>query len=304
MSADDYPGAEDAAARVAAWLAAADAAGEGAALRAELRELVAKRGAVPATPPGELPMRFGMVGESPPMQKLFDLLERVAPSDVPVLIHGETGAGKELVARALHAHSPRKQKPFVAENCAAIAPTLLESELFGHVRGAFTDANRDRKGTFVTADGGTVFLDEIGDMPSDMQSKLLRVLQDGEVRPVGASKARKVDVRIVAASHRDLAAMVADGRFREDLLFRLNVITLEVPPLRERKPDLPHLAAFLLGRIADEQGGTPRELTADALAALAEREWPGNVRELENVLRRASALAPPGAPLDRSDLAS
>jgi len=304
MSADEYPGAKDAVAQIAAWIAAADAAGEGAQLRAELRDLVARGAGVPATPAGELPMRFGMIGESPPMQKLFDLLERVAPSNVPVLIHGETGAGKELVARALHAHSPRKGKPFVAENCAAIAPTLLESELFGHVRGAFTDASRDRKGTFVTADGGTVFLDEIGDMPSDMQSKLLRVLQDGEVRPVGASKALAVDVRVVAASHRDLAAMVAAGSFREDLLYRLNVITLQVPPLRDRKPDLPYLAAFLLERIAEEQGGEARALTADALAALAEHDWPGNVRELENVLRRASALAPPGAPLDRSDLAS
>lgn len=301
-STHDYPGVEAGARAVKAWLSAAAEAGEADALRAALEAVLHPRADAVAI--GELPMRFGMIGASPAMDKLFALLERVAPSHVPVLIHGETGSGKELVARALHAYSPRKDQPFVAENCAAIAPTLLESELFGHVRGAFTDASRDRKGTFVTADGGTVFLDEIGDMPPDMQSKLLRVLQDGEVRPVGASKTQKVDVRIVAASHRDLGELVKQGRFREDLLFRLNVITLEVPSLRERKADLPYLATFLLERMADELGGTPRALTADALAALAERDWPGNVRELENLLRRAAALTPPGQPIDRSDLGS
>lgn len=301
-SRQDFPGTDAALDHVRAWLAAADAAGEGAELRAALRGLLDAGPAAEAVQVGELPQRFGMIGAAPAMQKLFGLLERVAPSDVPVLIHGETGSGKELVARALHDFGARKKKPFVAENCAAIAPTLLESELFGHVKGAFTDAGRDRKGTFVTADGGTVFLDEIGDMPADMQAKLLRVLQDGEVRPVGATTPKKVDVRVVAASHRDLAALVKEGKFREDLLFRLNVITLEVPALRDRKEDLPYLATYLLQRVADEAGEAPRALTADALAALAERDWPGNVRELENLLRRAAALTPAGQPIDRADL--
>ena len=298
----DYPGAQDAADVLAAWLQAAEKHGEAAALREKLHALLNKT--TPVVDTGSIPMRFGMVGASPPMKRLFDLLERVSPSNVPVLVHGENGAGKELVARALHDFSPRKTKPFVAENCAAIAPNLLESELFGHVRGAFTDASRDRKGTFVVADGGTVFLDEIGDMPADMQSKMLRVLQNGEVRPVGASKPLKVDVRIVAASHRDLGALVKQGKFREDLLFRLNVITLEVPALRDRKEDIPHIATYLLRRMAAEDGSTPRALTPAALEDLQARPFPGNVRELENLLRRAAALSPADQPLDLADFAS
>ncbi|MCB9913843.1 MAG: sigma 54-interacting transcriptional regulator [Planctomycetes bacterium] len=224
------------------------------------------------------------------MHAVYDLIAKAAPAQVAVLVHGETGTGKELVARALHDHSPRKGKPFLAENCAAVPANLLESELFGHVKGSFTGAIADRKGTFVSADGGTVFLDEIGDMPLEMQAKLLRVLQDGEVRPVGSNQVRKVDVRLVAATNKDLVAMCGRGQFREDLYYRLNVITIELPPLRERPGDVAHLARFFLGRIADELG-RPLELDPAALALLEGWTWPGNVRELENELRRAAVFA-------------
>jgi transcriptional regulator with GAF, ATPase, and Fis domain len=213
--------------------------------------------------------RFGMLGRSPAMIAVFDLIERVAPSDVSVLIQGETGTGKELVVPA----------------------NLLESELFGHVRGAFTGAVADRAGHFRSADGGTLFLDEIGDMPLEMQAKLLRVLQEGEVRPVGGSKTHRVDVRVVAATHRDLKAMCAEGRFREDLLFRLDVVRLELPPLRDREGDVALLAGALVGKLAAELGVVTPELTPEALERLAAWRWPGNVRELENELRRAIALS-------------
>ena len=261
--------------------ASAPAAGAGAAN--------GRDGALSAGP-GSPPGRFGMIGASAPMLAVFDLIAKVAPSDVPVLIHGETGTGKELVARALHENSRRKSKPLLAENCAAVPENLLESELFGHKRGSFTGAVADRAGHFVAADGGTVFLDEIGDMPLAMQSKLLRVLQEGEVRPVGSNKTLRVDVRVVAASHKDLAAMCRTGAFRQDLYFRLNVITIALPPLRDRTGDVPHLVRFVLGRVAEEIG---RELSIapDALRALERWRWPGNVRELENVLRRAAVFS-------------
>ncbi len=248
---------------------------------------------------GEFPMSFGMVGESPPMQELFDLIGRVAPSDVPVLIQGETGTGKELVAKALHQHSNRRENRFLAENCAAVPANLLESELFGHKRGAFTGAVQDRQGHFVAADGGTVFLDEIGDMPLEMQAKLLRVLQDGEVRPVGANKTHRVDVRIVAASNKDLPEMCRQGEFREDLYFRLAVVTLQLPPLRDRGADIEHLARFFLERFAREQG-RDAAFTPEAMAALRAYPWPGNVRELENEVQRALALST--GDIDLSDL--
>jgi transcriptional regulator with GAF, ATPase, and Fis domain len=236
------------------------------------------------------PRRFGMIGDSPAMQAVFELLEKVAPSDVPVLIQGETGTGKELVARALHDHSPRRAKPFLAENCAAVPENLLESELFGHKRGSFTGAIADRAGHFVAADHGTVFLDEIGDMPLAMQSKLLRVLQEGEVRPVGSNKTLHVDVRIVAASNKDLVELCRAGRFREDLYFRLNVITIRLPPLRERTGDIAHLVRHFLAASSKEIG---RELSIspEALQALERWRWPGNVRELENVVRRAAVFS-------------
>jgi two-component system nitrogen regulation response regulator GlnG len=240
-----------------------------------------------ATP---IPARFGMVGSSPSMRAVFDRIERVAPSHVPVLIQGETGTGKELVARALHEGSTRRSKPFLAENCAAVPANLLESELFGHVRGSFTGAIADRPGHFVAADGGTVFLDEIGDMPLEMQSKLLRVLQEGEVRPVGSNKTSKVDVRVVAATNKDLPSMVRARTFREDLYFRLNVVTIKLPPLRERPSDIRFLARALAAK-AEAEVGKRLSISEDALAALERWSWPGNVRELENVLRRAAVFA-------------
>ena len=251
------------------------------------------------SPAADVPMRFGMVGDSAAMQPVFDLIEKVAPADVSVLVQGETGAGKELVARALHTYSPRKDAPFLAENCAAVPANLLESELFGHKKGAFTGAVADRPGHFVAADGGTVFLDEIGDMPLEMQAKLLRVLQDGEVRPVGSNKSMKVDVRLVAATHRDLPTLCKEGGFREDLYFRLNVITIHLPPLRERIGDVEHLVRFFSKRVGEEIGRVP-EFTPAALEALAAWRWPGNVRELENEVRRAAALS--SGPVEVDDL--
>jgi transcriptional regulator with GAF, ATPase, and Fis domain len=237
-----------------------------------------------------VPGRFGMVGDSAPMRTVYDLIERVAPSHVSVLIQGETGTGKELVARALHEESSRRTKPFLAENCAAVPANLLESELFGHVKGSFTGAIADRAGHFVAANGGTVFLDEIGDMPLPMQSKLLRVLQEGEVRPVGSNKTMHVDVRVVAASNKNLSQMVQARTFREDLFFRLNVITIRLPPLRERSGDIRHIARAFVAR-AEAEVGRKVALSEEAIAALERWSWPGNVRELENVIRRAAVFA-------------
>jgi len=270
--------------RLAALLAEARGAGQEAELAEALwTALDALRAPEVA---GAFPGRFGLIGDSAPMQAVYALIEKVAPSDVPVLVHGETGTGKELVARALHTRSRRARKVFLAENCAAVAPSLLESELFGHKKGSFTHAIADRPGHFVAADGGTLFLDEIGDMPLEMQSKLLRVLENGELRPVGASAVVKVNVRVVAATHRDLAAMVKERRFREDLYYRLNVVKVMLPPLRERPGDIALLVRFFLARFA----GPGVELAPEALAALERAPWPGNVRQLENELRRATAL--------------
>ncbi len=268
---------------------------------AAARSSDADEGEAPELPRGPIPRRFGMVGDSAKMQRLFDLIERVAKSDVPVLVHGETGTGKELVAHALHDAGTRANKPFLAENCAAVSPTLLESELFGHMKGAFTGAVVDRPGHFVAADGGTVFLDEIGDMPLAMQSKLLRVLQEGEVRPVGSNKTITVDVRVVGASNKDLRKMVAERTFREDLYFRLNVVTLELPPLRERDGDVGWLLRFFFERVAKElhMEQVP-PLEPEALRALLRWRWPGNVRELENEVRRVLALS--RGPIGPSDL--
>jgi transcriptional regulator with GAF, ATPase, and Fis domain len=284
----------DLGARLEALLCEARAAGALSALRAQLEAAARESAGIPQAraSAGEIPQRFGMVAGSKAMQGVFDLLERVIPSDVAVLIQGETGTGKELVAKALHEFGPRKGKPFLAENCAAVPADLLESELFGHKKGSFTGAIADRPGHFVAADGGTVFLDEIGDMPLAMQSKLLRVLQEGEVRPVGSNKVVHVDVRIVAASNKDLRAMCRAGTFREDLYFRLAVVTIQLPPLRERKGDVRHLVRAFLERMKAEIG---REafVTEDALALLERWRWPGNVRELENEIRRAVALSGP-----------
>ncbi|MEW6072371.1 MAG: sigma 54-interacting transcriptional regulator [Planctomycetota bacterium] len=231
-----------------------------------------------------------IVGASDPMRKIFRELDRIIETDLPVFICGESGTGKELIARAIHFNGARKDKPFVAENCAALPDSLLESELFGHTRGAFTGADRAKKGLMEQAHGGTLFLDEIGDMSAEMQKKLLRVLQDGELRPLGSNQRIQVDVRLLVASHRDLDKMVKAGEFREDLFYRVNVLTLRLPPLRERRDDIPLLAEALLARAAREAGQPTAVLPHEVLAVLTAYDWPGNVRELENEMRRALLL--------------
>jgi transcriptional regulator with GAF, ATPase, and Fis domain len=239
--------------------------------------------------PGE-----GVVGESPVMRALSARIDRAARSTLPVLIRGETGTGKELVARAIHRRSTRSAGPFVTENCAALAEGLLESELFGHEQGSFTGADKAHSGLFARAHGGTLFIDEVGDMSPAMQAKLLRVLQEGEVRPVGGQRSRAVDVRVVAATHKDLEALCRQGLFREDLLYRLAVLEIKTPPLRERPEDVPSLVETILRRIADEPGGRSFTLGEDALDAMLGHDWPGNVRELENAVRVAALFAQDG----------
>ena len=231
-----------------------------------------------------------IIGESPPMKEVFDTLERVATSRAAVLVTGETGTGKELVARAIHESSRRAQGPFVAVNCAAIPEGLIESELFGHVRGAFTDARTSRKGLFVQAEGGTLFLDEVGDLPLTMQVKLLRALQDRAVRPVGAETEVPFDARIVAATNRDLEQMVEDERFRRDLYYRLNVIHVDLPPLRSRSGDVLLLANYFLERAVENSDKEIDGFTPEAARRLLEYRWPGNIRELENCVERAVAF--------------
>jgi DNA-binding NtrC family response regulator len=241
------------------------------------------------------PLESELVGDSPAMQQLYKLIGQVAASDSTVLIRGESGTGKELVARAIHRYSQRSGGPFVAVNCAAIPDALLESELFGYERGAFTGALSRRRGRFELAQNGTVFLDEIGELSPALQAKLLRVLQDRRIERLGSETTVQLNVRIVAASNRDLEEMVASREFREDLYYRLNVVALQVPPLRERKGDIPVLSAYLLARAALRNGisATP-QLSPDALEALEQSKWPGNVRELENVLERALVLSRDG----------
>ncbi|MEM9598968.1 MAG: sigma-54 dependent transcriptional regulator [Acidobacteriota bacterium] len=241
-----------------------------------------------------------LIAEDDAMTDVLDRVDRAAPSDATVLIQGESGTGKEGVARRLHARSPRLGRPFVAVNCKAFAPGVLESELFGHEKGAFTGATAPRPGCFERADGGTLFLDEIGETEPDFQAKLLRALQEGEVQRVGGGEPRRVDVRIVAATNRDLRREIAEGRFREDLFYRLAVIPVTLPPLRRRPGDVLPLARHFLGRCA-ERSGRPLELTDAAEAALLEHPWPGNVRELENAIERASVLARTG-PINAEDL--
>ena len=236
--------------------------------------------------------RFGeLVGKSEPMKQVYSLIQKVAPFRTTVLISGESGTGKELVARGIHGASPRLEMSFVALNCAAIPANLLESELFGHVRGAFTDAHADRKGLFEEADGGTLFLDEIGELPLPLQVKLLRTLQDGVIRRVGASRELTVDVRVVAASARQLEEEVAQGRFREDLFYRLNVVQVKLPPLRERIQDIVPLVRHFIKKTNARLGTTVSGVDDRAMRALLSYEWPGNVRELENVIERSSVLS-------------
>jgi DNA-binding NtrC family response regulator len=236
-----------------------------------------------------------MIGSSARMLELFRLTEQVAPTNAAVLIVGESGTGKEVLARAVHRLSPRANRPFVAVNCAAIPAPLLESEVFGHEKGAYTGATAARAGCFEQADGGTLFLDEIGEMPVEMQTKLLRVLEERTVRRVGGSRETAVDVRILAASNRDLEALCREGRFREDLYFRLNVFTLETPPLRKRMEDVPALADhFLRAFVRENPSRRTTGFSDEALAVLKKHPWPGNVRELRNIVQRAAVLCPQG----------
>jgi transcriptional regulator with PAS, ATPase and Fis domain len=232
-----------------------------------------------------------IIGQSPQMMQVFQLLDHVTATSIPVWIWGESGTGKELIARSLHDNSPRKKGPFVSENCSAIPENLLESELFGHKRGAFTHADRDRIGLLEQASGGTLFLDEVADMSLGMQAKLLRAFQEGEIRPLGSSKKVKIDVRLVTASNRDLAEMVREGNFRQDLFFRINGLTIRLPPLRERKPDIPLLVDFFIKKLGQQFGFPESEVTDAAYQAMLQYAWPGNIRELESVVRNAMLFA-------------
>lgn len=267
---------------------------------------------------GELKEKFGptdLIGSSLPIRQVRELISKVAGTKATVLISGESGTGKELVARAIHFNSPRKDKPLVSVNCSALAETLLESELFGHEKGSFTGATAQRKGRFETADGGTLFLDEVGEMSPSVQVSLLRVLQNREFERVGGNKTIKVDVRVITATNKDLSKEIAIGHFREDLYYRLNVVHIEVPPLRDRKEDLPLLVRYFLERFAKEMNKKEvPSLAPEAMGALLAYDWPGNIRELENMLERAvilssrpiiyledlpfTSIIPPGAKLD------
>lgn len=231
----------------------------------------------------------GLIGCAPEMEHLYRLITKAAHTRAPVLILGESGTGKELVARAIHFSGPNHTKPFTPLDCASLMPGLIESELFGYVRGAFTGAERSHEGLLAISEGGTLFLDEVGELPSDLQAKLLRALQEKEIRPVGSTRRVSIDIRIIAATHRDLEKGVAEGTFRQDLFYRLNVLTLSVPPLRERKQDIPLLAESFLERLW-RLTGFRREISDEAMTAMLAYDWPGNVRELENVIDRVCAL--------------
>ena len=232
-----------------------------------------------------------LIGSSPATERLRQKIAKVARTQAPIHIHGESGAGKEVVARLIHRASPRQSGPFIAVNCGAIPPELVESELFGHLKGSFTGAMHDKQGLFQAADGGTLLLDEVADLPIATQVKLLRVLQEKAVRPVGSETEISVDVRLISATHKRLNQEVAAGRFRDDLFYRINVIDIAVPALKDRREDIPDLATHLLAKIAEENSESPKLMTDDALAQLIKAEFPGNVRQLENVLARAAALA-------------
>ncbi len=243
----------------------------------------------------ELDKRFALadfVGESPAMREVFDRIRQLAPANATVFIRGESGTGKELVARAIHAQSPRRMKPLVRVNCAALSAGVLESELFGHERGAFTGADRRRIGRFEMADGGTIFLDEVSEMDLGLQGKLLRVLQEKEFERVGSSETIRADVRILASSNRDLEAAIQAGAFRQDLYYRLNVVAVDLPPLRERRVDIRPLARHFIAKYNREEGGRVKAVDEEAMALLERYDWPGNVRELENIIERAIVLGP------------
>ncbi|MEO8139297.1 MAG: sigma-54 dependent transcriptional regulator [Gemmatimonadota bacterium] len=236
--------------------------------------------------------RFQMIGDSPALKAVRETIARVGPTTGRVLIAGENGTGKELVARAVHASSARRSRPFVEVNCAAIPSELIESELFGHLKGSFTGAVTDREGKFEQADRGTLFLDEIGDMSASAQAKVLRALQEGVITPIGGTKAIQVDVRVIAATNRDLAEEIAAGRFREDLFYRLNVVPIAVPPLRDRREDIPALVAYFARQLAAGAGAAGKRFDASAVERLQRRSWPGNIRELRNAVERLLILAP------------
>ena len=242
----------------------------------------------------ELEQKYGfsnIIGRSPKMQEVFSLIERVARTASTVLIRGESGTGKELVAKAIHYASPRRERRFLSINCGALPENLLESELFGHEKGSFTGALRDKKGLFQEADQGTLFLDEVGEMTPPMQVKLLRALQDRKIRRVGGNREEAIDVRIIAATNQDLQALIATGQFREDLYYRINVIPIHLPPLRQRREDIPILVEHFLRKYSDAMGQPQRPISVEAMKVLEAYEWPGNVRELENSIERALALA-------------
>ncbi|MEE9231499.1 MAG: sigma-54 dependent transcriptional regulator [Acidobacteriota bacterium] len=251
-----------------------------------------RAGRIGQPPIDEAPLEFGggIAGVSQAIRSILGIVARVAQSDSAVLIEGESGTGKELVAREIHRQSRRRDRVFVTENCAALTESLIESELFGHVRGAFTGASRDRLGIFQLADGGTLFLDEIGEMSLSMQGKFLRALQEGEVRPVGGRHQTRVNVRILAASNRNLKDLMRAGRFRQDLYYRLNVICIVIPPLRERREDIPHLIRHFIRKISSEQLLPEPRISQEALTILTSYHWPGNVRELQNAIERASLM--------------
>ncbi|AEH45479.1 two component, sigma54 specific, transcriptional regulator, Fis family [Thermodesulfatator indicus DSM 15286] len=234
--------------------------------------------------------KLGIIGESPAIKRILNIVERIAPTDVPVLIRGESGTGKELIARAIHVLSERREKEMVVVNCPAVPEHILESELFGYLKGAFTGANSDKKGLFQMANGSTIFLDEIGDISLNVQTKLLRVLQEKEIRPLGSTKTISVDVRIIASTNQDLEAKIKRGEFREDLYYRLNVVTLELPPLKERKEDILPLAYHFLKKYSEKYQRPIEGFSSEALEFLVNNPWPGNIRELQNVIRRAVLL--------------
>src|SRR5690348_8944114 len=246
---------------------------------------------------------FGnIIGRSPEMDRLYRMIAKAAHSAHPVLILGESGTGKEMVARAIHHAGPNRDKPFIPVDCGALVPTLIESELFGYVKGAFTGAMQSKAGLLAIAEGGTVFLDEVGELPVDLQAKMLRALQEKEIRPVGSTKTSPINIRILAATNRDLENAVAHGSFRRDLYFRLNVLSLRIPPLRERRQDIPLLAGHILERLSHNSGRV-HEISDDAMRALLAYDWPGNVRELENCLERCCAITS-GAVIHMVDLPS
>jgi DNA-binding NtrC family response regulator len=263
------------------------------ALREENRELKA-----------ELGRRYefdNIIGRSANMQEIFTVIERVAPSRATVLLAGESGVGKDLIARAIHFHSPRRDRPLVKINCSAIPENLMESELFGYEKGAFTGANTSKPGKFEQADTGTVFLDEIGDVPGAIQVKLLRILQEREFERLGSNVTRHIDVRVIAATNQDLRAALEQGTFREDLYYRLNVVPLNIPPLRERKADIPFLANHFIRKLAPETGCNVESISGSGMEKLMSHDWPGNVRELENVIERSLVMCA-GTELDAADI--